>query len=1172
MNENPSVKKSNMMAVEKMRMDYQKIKNENETLKLDLVSKNQEIQEIRGILSSYNTECDRIEYALQNIVLAMNPLQEESFFVTLVRQLGKILNVSLVILGEIKTKDPLTWETLVVCEKGEIKKNFSYDITGTPCEKVYQRKEAIIYPQGLNQLNNYNHLILGEKAESYIGFPLITEDQEIIGSLCLIDEKPIVDQYWSMSILKIFASQITSELKNKQTKESLIKLQKKLESQIEEKDSELLSATLALQTEISEKEEVKTALINSKETYLSLVNSLQEVVFQRDIGGIWIFVNTTWTNLTGFSAEETIGRHFSEFLHPEDCSTCLDCIHPLIENSPCRKTQVRYRTKTGESLWMEVNKQIIFNDQGEAIGLSGTLRDITAQKKAQEALEKEKKQLHHLISNAPVAIAMFDLNMNYVTYSHRWLKEFDLKETSLVGRSHYEIFPNVPPERIELYKKVLQGEYLSKNEDSLILHNGKKLYYKWAMNPWFVEDNQIGGMIMVIQGINELVEARNSALENAKIKSQFLATMSHEIRTPMNGVIGMAELLLKTTLDETQKDFVQTLYQSGKNLLTIINEILDFSKLEAGEMHLEKVDFSINSCLEEVVDLFGIKAQEKQLELLTLMDYQVENLNVQGDPTRLRQILLNLVGNALKFTEKGSVIIKVALEKESATNVKLRFQVEDTGIGIPQKHQEKIFESFSQMDASTTRNYGGTGLGLAICKQIITIMGGEIGVKSQVNRGSIFWFTVTLEKQKCPLSVTIPVQKYLKGLKLLIISHHVATKGILESYANSWGMEAKSANTIQEGIFYFNQEKLKGKPYHIAIIEMQYSDLDQEIFAHLTKLDPQLASLQCVWLVSLEQQNQINNPSHHYLFKPIKTSKLSDLLIHIAQDFIKLNKGKYRNITQTKKPEQLTKQNQNRSNKSEDYPKILLVEDTPINQKVILNQLSILGYTADCVNNGKEALNILNKETYDLILMDCLMPNLDGYETTKTIRKKEGNIRHTNIIAMTANAMTGEREKCLKAGMDDYISKPIELDNLEQVLCKWIKVADGKSLSNKNSLNIPAKIPEISSLNSPIDQEKFDEIVKGDLDFKLDLLKAFIDDAPIYVEDIKKAIKQRDFALIIHRSHQLKGASSMVAVHELPELAKILQSQGEAEKLENEKELIAKIEQILERVREFVEK
>lgn len=1178
MNEHPLTKSQTILTTNQ---DIQKIKKENSNLKQQLIKKNQEIEEITAILSSYNIECDRIEYALQNIISALTPMEEESLLITLVRNLGKTLNLSLVILAEIKEKNPYLWETLVVCKQGEIKENFTYNIKGTPWEQVYEKKQPLIYYQGYYTMYNEANCLLGNKAESYIGFPLVNHNQELIGCLCLIDENPLIDQYWSLSILKIFASQITSELQNQKAQSMLINVQKQLELEIEERSSQLLSTHLALQTEITEKEEVKTALIESKEQYLSLVNSLQDVIFQRNLTGNWSFVNTAWTELTGFTVEETIGKHFSEFIHPEDRATCLDCIHPIVENDKSRQTQVRYLTKDGNYRWMDVHKQIIFNDKGETIGLSGTLRDITVQKIAKEALEQEQKQLYNLINNAPVAIAMFDQNMNYVSYSQQWLKEFHLKEKSLMGRCHYEIFPDLSPDRIELYKRVLKGEYLAKNEDSLILNNGIKLYYKWAMNPWFTMDNKIGGIIMVIQGINELVEARNSAVENAKVKSHFLATMSHEIRTPMNGVLGMAELLLKSELDEQQKDFLKTLYQSGKNLLTIINEILDFSKLEAGEMNLEKVDININSCLEEVVDLLGIKAQEKDLELLTFIDYQVENLNVQGDPTRLRQILLNLVGNALKFTDKGSVIIKVALEEERENSVKIRFQVKDTGIGISSEYQEKIFESFSQMDLSTTRKYGGTGLGLAICKQLVMIMNGEIGVKSEADQGSTFWFTVNLEKQTEPLVVTIPPKQYLKGLRLLIISHHIGTQKMLESYGLSWEMEVKTATTIQEGITYFNQENLMGKFYDMAIIEMQYPDLDQQIFTYLTKINPELADLRCIWLISIDQQNQVKNslknPHHHYLVKPIKPSKLADSLINIAQFSRGVAKDIEINNTREISPNNLTSDfSLNRDKNKQSLLKILLVEDTLINQKVILNQLKILGYYADCVNNGEEALSILEKHHYDLILMDCLMPYLDGYETTKILRKKQDNHAQIIIIAMTANAMAGEREKCLEAGMNDYLSKPVALDNLEVVLNRWQNFLESQFLPKETNSNCLGQVINNNSPESPdilpIDLAKINELVKDDLEFRTELLNSFFEDASFYLKELKIAIKEQNFDLIVYRSHQLKGMSSMVAIAHFPQLAQTLQHQAEAQKLENAQELLLEMENIFQQVQDFVEK
>jgi len=907
-----------------------------------------------------------------------------------------------------------------------------------------------------------------------------------------------------------------------------------------------------------ENEELKQKLLTKNEEleeikfqYLNLVNSLQEVIFKRDIEGNWIFVNSTWTDLTGFTIEETIGRHFSEFIHPEDRSTCLDCIHPILENQACRQTQVRYLTKQGNYRWMDEQKQIIFNKFGEIIGLLGTLRDITKEKEAQEALKQEQNKLYYLINNAPVAIAMFDQNMNYLAYSQQWLKEFQLEENNLINKSHYEIFPYLPAEKIELYQRVLAGEYLASEEDCLTFNNQTKLYYKWAMNPCFSGDNQISGMIMVVQNINDLVEARNSAIENAKIKSNFLATMSHEIRTPMNGVLGMSELLLNTNLDPLQKDFVKTLYQSGKNLLTIINDLLDFSKLEAGEMSLNIQVFDLQETLENVIEMLSSQSNCKGIELLLLIAPNVP-LFLQGDRNRLQQILINLTGNALKFTERGAVTIQVSLVKEKDTEVTLKFMVKDTGIGIALEDQNKLFLSFSQVGEAQRGKYGGTGLGLSICKQLTDLMQGEIGVESEIDQGSNFWFILPFKKQLNPEVLSLSEISPLNGSKLLLIDHSLSYQ-MIYSYAENWQMEWYQAPTLATAIQSIHQEINTKHPYDIALVDLQSTKIDPRQLNKIITMDPLLQKIHWLFLISNNQiqelQPLLNQEIDGYLLKPLRVS-------HLFDTFMNLLSNNNSNLKHSEiKIDQSLRHNYH----------ILLVEDTPTNQKVITYQLQLLGYQVKCVNNGQEALNELAQTSYDLVLMDCLMPILNGYETTIKVRQEEGKSRHTIIIAMTAHAFDQDRQKCLEVGMDDYISKPVELDHLKIILQKWQEYLSESKIS---SLEASPNIYDRHQV--PINFAKINEFVKNDWQFRQELFIIFLEDAAVYLKKIKQAILQQNFDQIIYHAHQLKGISSMIALYDLPELAHLLETQAQANQLENETELILKMEKILEKFRDFV--
>ena len=1008
-----------------------------------------------------------------------------------------------------------------------------------------------------------------------------------------------------------------------------------------------------------------SALSESENKYRYVVNNLREVIFQRDVQGCWTFLNPAWTEITGYEIKESLGRHFLEFIHPDDHSLTLNQFGALMSSQvDCTRYEVRCRTKNGSYRWIEVQGRVNQAGDGTFLGSSGTLNDITDRKRIEQAIEQERQQLRQIITNAPVAIAMFDTKMRFIAHSNQWLVDYHLEGQSLIGRSYYDVFPNLPDEIKLIHHKALQGEVISKPED-VWEQPGGKIYLRWAVQPWYIgnglraqvtpgaEDSgrrgeveifspaqehkntrthlsgyphtpsphpQIGGIVIATQIINELVEAREAALEASRMKSQFLANMSHEIRTPMNGVIGLTDLLLLTPLSPEQQDFVRTLKVSGQNLLMLINDILDVSKLEAGEMRLENIDFDLKICIEEVIDLLTTQAESKRLELFSLIDSNVPNL-LRGDATRLRQVLMNLIGNAIKFTHTGEVVVRVEICQEeqgdsvtlgaeentdsnsplpictpaqdplSPSTVKLRFTVRDTGIGIAPADMDKLFRAFSQVDASTTRQYGGTGLGLAICKQLVELMGGEIGAVSQPGVGSTFWFTSTLTVQAEPLPSPVSMPFARPNIRLLVVDSNATNRQVVVSYARSWGIQADEAEDANSAIAIVQQAESQRQPYDVGLLSLNIPGMNQELLAQLVGHQPSCFGTKWILMTSVQQCSPVINPQAvgfaGHLRTPVKASRLLDCLMNVLSPVSLVNSpgsgliGSTSSVTGNVQPSDQLHSFAGSSWKC-DRPspkniKILLVEDTPINQKVAINLLKVLGYEADCVSNGQEALDRLAQINYDIVLMDCLMPVLDGYKTTQAIRQREGQSRHTIVIAMTANALKGEREKCLAVGMDDYISKPIGIDVLAAVLERYstcenhsatTEELEAKTASTCGNSPTPAAT---CAAEPPVDFERLEEITRGDTEFQLDLLQTFMEDAPTYLSQIQLALQANDSAALARHAHQLKGGSAMVAIRTMPDLAGQLETQAQENRIDKAAELIYELEKVLAQVKTFVD-
>ncbi|MBF0501404.1 MAG: response regulator [Candidatus Riflebacteria bacterium] len=609
-----------------------------------------------------------------------------------------------------------------------------------------------------------------------------------------------------------------------------------------------------------------------------------------------------------------------------------------------------------------------------------------------------------------------------------------------------------------------------------------------------------------------------------KAKSEFLANMSHEIRTPMNGVISTADLLIDSPLTPHQRKSVEIILSSGHSLLTVINDILDFSKIEEGKMSIFPTEFDLRMALENARDILVSKACEKDLKLSCLVDPNVPSLLI-GDPGRLRQVLLNLAGNAVKFTSKGEVRISVSLDGQKDTHVVLRFAVTDTGDGIPPDRMNLLFKPFSQIDSSITRRYGGTGLGLAISRRIVEMMGGGIGVESEVGKGSTFWFTADFEKQpqNADFSIELPVD--LSGQRILVVDCLETRRQIMGEHLRSWGCSREMTSGGKSALAMLREADESGNPFQIAIISKDTVMMDNETFGNCIKQDAKLEETELVLIVSSGLRGDASYLQSigfsAYLNRPFEPRQLRDCLLTIMGR--KSAGGNARSMPIV-----------TRYTLAEDKKRairILLVDDSMINQKVALMILERFGYRADSVSNGQEAVTALESIPYDIVLMDVQMPVLDGFEATRIIRDPKSTVlRHDiPIIAMTAHAIKGDRERCIEAGMNDYISKPINARKFIEAI-ERLSNPDARVSEPSEPMQTVSSEYAILNLNAMLDQNGFD---KSELKIIGD---AFLSDAPGEFENLKEALNTNDFSKARKLAHKLKGATGSVGADSLRDL------------------------------------
>ncbi|MDP1947536.1 MAG: response regulator [Nitrospirota bacterium] len=640
----------------------------------------------------------------------------------------------------------------------------------------------------------------------------------------------------------------------------------------------------------------------------------------------------------------------------------------------------------------------------------------------------------------------------------------------------------------------------------------------------------------------ELVKAKDAAEAASVAKSQFLANMSHEIRTPMNGVLGMAELLLNSSLTDKQRHLADSVHRSGTALLSIINDILDFSKIEAGKLELEHIEFGFRETVEEAVDLFAEPAGKKGLELTCFLPDDIPD-HVIGDPVRLRQILLNLVGNAIKFSQRGEVKVSMQVLAQDAHMLRLKCEVIDTGIGIAPQAQAQLFTAFSQADGSTTRRFGGTGLGLAIVKQLVQLMGGEVGIASRPGQGSTFWFTLQLGCAAPRNRLPSTQDHFLRGARILIVDDNATNRFILNSQLASWGAETFCADSGLAALALLSQYEQDRTPIHLALLDIHMPDMNGLMLADAIKSHAVLRQVDLLALSSIDSRPEGEAAGQGrfiaWLRKPVRQSLLRDCLRRWHQG-APAKQPMDRAVPLA--PTRVT-------------GRLLLVEDNPVNREVATGMLELLGYQVDCAENGQQALEVSATGSYDVVLMDCQMPVMDGFAATSHMREREQQRHQARIpiIALTANAMEGDRERCLTVGMDDYLSKPFTQQSLSDILVRWCASrAQSQPKASMAQPDGPTAATDVETGYPPqtlppagVDRTAWEAIAalqqRGQPNVLHKIMSLYLASSQTQVDQLRESLPEQRYDAIRDLAHTLKSSSATLGAHRLAALAKELE-------------------------------
>lgn len=868
----------------------------------------------------------------------------------------------------------------------------------------------------------------------------------------------------------------------------------------------------------------------SDDTFRLLVESVTDyAIVLVSCDGIVETWNAGAEEIKGYKKEEIVGQHFSCFYPPEDIQS----------GKPQRDLETALRVgrledegwrvrKDGSRFWGNVITTALRDQSGNLKGFSKITRDISTRKRREEALLASEQRFRAMAETIPAMVAIF------LGTGHAYLNR---ASESMLGYTRDELIKlsfldYVHPDFREL---VMQRSLARQRGEPVPLRYEIKLVHKSGRSIWvdfaatLIEYEGKQAVLGIAIDITERIEmeealrtAKDAAEAATRAKSTFVANMSHEIRTPMNAVIGMTELVLDTELSEMQRAYLTIVKDAGESLLTLINDILDFSKIEANKLELELTPFRLRDVLGDAMKTFAIRVQGKDLELACHVAPSVPE-HLSGDPYRLRQVVMNLVANAVKFTERGEVVLDVSQEPSSGDIVRLHFSVRDTGIGIPADKQHLLFNAFSQVDSSTTRRYGGTGLGLAIAVKLVRLMAGDVWVESEPGKGSTFHFTAQFSLAP---EITVEPRESLKDLRVLVVDDNATNRLILYEMLIAWEMHPTVVGSADAALQELNRAKLADQPFDLVLSDVHMPDVDGFELASRIRNDERLRSTVIMMLSSGAGPGDAarcrNLGAAAHLIKPIKQSELFDTMAAALGNSVKPTAPEVVSPTATT-----------------GCLRILLAEDSYANQQLAVGVLTKWGHQVSVANNGRAAVDACERERFDVVLMDVQMPEMDGYQATAIIRAKETQTGgRIPIIAMTAHAMKGDREECLAAGMDDYVTKPIRWPDLQRALDA---VMTNKSSSSSISTNLSSPSKE-----GILDWDEALKAVDGNPELMREVLDAFLQEWPVLLTNLDQAIATSDTSSLIRAAHTLKGCLGVFGQTEARELARRIEEFGES--------------------------